>query len=109
MWLLFLEVFIMAIGMICRPVCWPLGPMVGGGVILGILAVAGVVFSLVMLIDCLKRSAKRFPNPLTKNGEYDKLIWAAAIVLSLWFYFLGAIVYFFVVMRAKAKKAEKED
>jgi len=99
----------MVIAMICRPVCWPLGPMVGGGVILGILAVAGVVFSLVMLIDCLKRSAKRFPNPLTKNGEYDKLIWAAAIVLSLWFYFLGAIVYFFVVMRAKAKKAEKED
>ena len=72
----------MAIGMICRPVCWPLGPMVGGGVILGILAVAGVVFSLVMLIDCLKRSAKRFPNPLTKNGEYDKLIWADFVFVS---------------------------
>jgi hypothetical protein len=107
-WLLFWEVFIMAIAMVYRPVCWPLGPMVGGGVILGILAVAGIVFSLIMLIDCLKRSAKRFPNPLTKNGEYDRLIWAGAIVLSLWFYFLGAIIYFFVVMRDKTKKAEKK-
>ena len=82
---------------------WPLGPIVSVRIILGVLAVAGVVFSVVMLIDCLKRSAKKFPNPLTKNGEYDRLIWAAAIVLSLWFYFLGAIVYFFVVMRAKGK------
>ena len=95
----------MSILMIGRPVCWPLG----GGVICWILLVAGVVLSLVMLIDCLKRSAKRFPNPLTKNGEYDKLIWAGAIVLSLWFYFLGAIAYFFVVMQAKANKAEKKD
>ncbi len=85
--------------------CWPLS----GGVICGILLVAGVVLSLVMLIDCLKRPAMKFPNPLTKNGEYDKLIWAGAIVLSLWFYFLGAIVYFFVVKQARAKKAEKKD
>ncbi len=91
----------MAILMTHGPVCWPLG---GGGIICGILAVAGVVLSLVMLIDCLKRPAGKFPNPLTKNGEYDKLIWAGAIVLSLWFYFLGAIAYFFVVMQAKAKK-----
>jgi len=99
----------MAILMIGRPVCWPLGPIVGGGIILGILAVGGVVLSLVVLIDCLKRPARKFPNPLTKNGEYDKLIWAGAIVLSLWFYFLGAIVYYFVVMRDKAKKAEKKE
>ncbi len=103
------EVSKMIIATICRLGCWPLAPVVGGGIVLGILAVAGVVFSLVMLIDCLKRPAEKFPNPLTKNGEYDRLIWAGAIVLSLWFYFLGAIVYFFVVTRAKAKKAEKED
>lgn len=82
---------------------WPLGPIVSVRIILGVLAVAGVVFSVVMLIDCLKRPAQKFLNPLTKNGEYDRLVWAAAIVLSLWFYFLGAIVYFFVVMRAKGK------
>ena len=105
----FVEVFIMAIATICRLGCWPLGPIAGGGIILGILAVAGVVFSLVILIDCLKRPARKFPNPLTKNGEYDKLIWAAAIALSLWFYFLGAIVYFFVVMRGKGKKAENKE
>ena len=85
---------------------WPLGPIVSSRIILGVLAVAGVVFSVVMLIDCLKRPAKKFANPLTKNGEYDKLVWAAVIVLSLWFYFLGAIVYFFVVKQNKAKKAE---
>ncbi|MCJ7640154.1 MAG: PLDc N-terminal domain-containing protein [Euryarchaeota archaeon] len=86
---------------------WPLGPIVSVGIILGVLAVAGVVFSVVMLIDCLKRPAEKFANPLTKNGEYDKLVWAAAIIISLWFYFLGAIVYFFVVMRAKGKDRQQ--
>jgi len=95
----------MAILMTYGPRCWPLG----GGVICWILLVAGVVFALVMLIDCLKRPAKKFPPPLTKNGEYDKLIWAGAFVLSRWLYFLGAIVYFFVVMQDKAKKAEMKD
>jgi hypothetical protein len=110
----------MAIMMICRPVCWPLGPIVAGEIFLGTLTVAGIIFSLAMLIDCLKRPARRFLHPLTKNGERDKLIWAAVIVLSLyghqiglfhirWFYFLGAIVYFFVVKQAKTKKAEKKD
>jgi membrane associated rhomboid family serine protease len=89
---------------------WPLEPMVGEKIILGVLAVAGAVFSLVMLVDCLKRPARKFPNPLTKNGEYDRLIWIAAIILSsLWFYFLGAMVYFFVVRRDKTEKAQKED
>ncbi|MCJ7640155.1 MAG: hypothetical protein MUO70_09880 [Euryarchaeota archaeon] len=115
-----MEVFIMAITMLCRPVCWPLGPIVGDEIVLGTMAVAGIIFSLAMLIDCLKRPARRFLHPLTKNGEYDKLIWAAVIVLSLfggqiglfhlrWSYFLGAIVYFFVVKQAKTKKAKKED
>ena len=85
---------------------WPMGPIFGVGVLLGLLAIAGVVFSLVMLIDCLKRPGDKFLNPLTKNGEYDKLIWAAAIVASLWFYFLGAIVYFFVVKKAKPEKGK---
>lgn len=83
---------------------WPLGPIVSVRILLGVLAIAGVVFSVVMLIDCLRRPAGKFPNPLTKNGAYDRLIWAAAIVLSLWFYFLGAIVYFFVVMQVGGKK-----
>ena len=71
-----------------------------------LVAVAGVIFSLLMLIDCLKRPASGFANPLTKEGVHDKLIWAAAIVASLWVYFLGAVVYFFVVKRAKAEKKD---
>ena len=90
----------------CRFSCWPMAPVFGAGVLVGLLAVAGVIFSLVMLIDCLKRPASKFHNPLTKDGEYDRLIWAAAIVASLWFYFLGAIVYFFVIKRAKPEKSE---
>ena len=86
--------------------CWPMGPVVRGNVLEGLVIIAGVVFSLVMLIDCLKRHPERFVNPLTKNGEYDKLIWAAAIILSFGFYFLGAIVYFFVVKKAKPKSEE---
>jgi len=90
----------------CKFPWWPMGPVFGAGILLALLAVAGVVFSLVMLIDCLKRPPDKFLNALTKNGEYDKLIWAAAIVLSLSFYFVGAIVYFFVINRAKPEGKE---
>jgi hypothetical protein len=82
---------------------WPMGPFVGAGVLLVLLAIAGFIFSLVMLVDCLKRPTSGFAHPLTKNGEYDKLIWAAAIVASFWLYFIGAIVYFFVVRRAESQ------
>jgi len=90
----------------CRFPCWPMEPVFGGGVLVGLLAIAGVIFSLVMLIDCLKRPSSEFHNPLTKDSEYDRLIWTAAIVASLWFYFLGAIVYFFVIKRAKPEHNE---
>ena len=90
----------------CKFPWWPMGPVFGAGILLALLAVAGVIFSLVMLIDCLKRPPDKFLNALTKNGEYDKLIWAAAIVASLWFYFLGAIVYFFVIKKTKPESSE---
>ncbi len=83
-----------------------MGPVVGVGVLLTILAIVGFIFSLVMLVDCLKRPASKFVHPLAKNGEYDKLIWAAAIVASLWFYFVGAIVYFFVVKKATPESGQ---
>lgn len=90
----------------CRIPCWPMVPLFGAGVLVGLLAIAGIIFSIIMLIDCLRRAPSAFANPLTKNAEYDKLIWAAAIVVSLGFYFLGAIVYFFVVKKAKPKEPE---
>ena len=99
----------MVMALACGFQCWPMRPIGGWGVPVGLLAIAGIIFSLVMLIDCLKRPAEKFLNPLTKDGEYDRLIWAAAIVASLWVYFLGAIVYFIVVMRAKPKKSETEE
>jgi hypothetical protein len=91
----------------CRVPFWPIKPIFGIDGLLGVFAIVGVIFSLVMLIDCLKRPASRFYHPLTKEGEYDKLIWAAVIVLSLSFYFLGAIVYFFVVKKARAQSKEE--
>jgi len=97
----------MVIATVCRFPWWPLAPVFGAGILVSLLAIAGVVFSLVMLIDCLKRPGDKFSNPLTKNGECDKLIWAVAIVASLWFYFLGAIVYFFVVKKSQPKKSEE--
>ena len=98
----------MVISMICRffP-CWPIAPVLSGGLLLVLLGIAGVVFSIVMLIDCLKRPASKFYNPFTKEAEYDKLIWAAGILLSLQFYFVGAIVYFFVVWREKPEGGEQ--
>jgi hypothetical protein len=86
--------------------CWPIRPIVGPGVFLTLLATAGVIFTIFMLIDCLKRPASKFAYPLTKDGEYDKLIWALVILLSLSFYFVGAIVYFFVVKKAKPESSE---
>ena len=84
--------------------CWPGWPFFNVTTMIGFLAVAGTIFSIVMLIDCLKRKPSDFKNPLTKNGEYDKLIWALGIVLTFSVYFTGAIVYFFVVMRARPKE-----
>lgn len=90
----------------CRFPFWPIRPIFGFEVLWGVLAVLGVIFSLIMLINCLKRPASKFSNPLTNEGKYDKLIWAAAIVLSLSFYCVGAIAYFFVIKRAKTEKKE---
>jgi len=75
--------------------------------LVGAIAIAGIIFTIVMLIDCLKRKKTDFPHPITNNADYDKIIWAAAIVISLWYYFLGTIVYFFVVKKAKPKKTKK--
>jgi hypothetical protein len=72
-------------------------------VLAGIFTVAGVIFSVVMLIDCLMRTASDFENPLTEGGKYDKLIWAGAILISLRFFFVGAIVYLLVVKVGRSK------
>jgi formate-dependent nitrite reductase membrane component NrfD len=91
---------------LCRFPFWPIRPIFGFEALWGVLAVLGVIFSLIMLIDCLKRPASKFHNPLTNEGKYDKLIWAAGIALSLSFYCVGAIVYFFVIKRAKPENKE---
>ncbi|MBC8472283.1 MAG: hypothetical protein H8D56_22715 [Planctomycetes bacterium] len=85
---------------------WPIRPIFGFEALLGVLAVLGVIFSVIMLIDCLKRPASKFYNPITHEGKYDKLIWAAGIALSLSFYCVGAIAYFFVIKRAKPENKE---
>jgi len=98
----------MVLAVICKLFpCWPVAPVLGGGALLVLLGLAGIIFSIVMLIDCLKRPGSKFYNTLTKEAEYDKLIWAVGILLSLQFYFVGAIVYFFVVWRGKPEDAEQ--
>jgi len=99
---------VLAMAGLCRIPCWPIRPFFGSEVLLGILAVAGFVFSLVMLVDCLRRPREKFYYQLTRDAEYDRLIWAVAIVLSFSFYFLGAIVYFFVVHRARPEESGQE-
>ena len=89
---------------------WPEWPIFGEPALAAaavLIAIAGLVFSIVMLIDCLKRPLSQFYRPLTKGAEYDRLIWAVAIVLSLWFYFLGAIVYFVVVKKARPEDSDR--
>jgi hypothetical protein len=86
---------------VCRFPFWPIPPIFGPEALPKLLGIAGIIFSIVMLIDCLKRPVSKFYYPLTKEAEYDRLIWAIAIALSLGYYFIGAIVYFLVVKRAK--------
>lgn len=93
----------------CRFPFWPIRPIFGFPALCHILAVLGVIFSIIMLIDCLKRPSSRFYHPLTHEGKYDKLIWAAAIVLSLSFYCVGAIAYFFVIKRDKPENKEQQN
>jgi hypothetical protein len=90
----------------CRFPFWPIRPFFGFQALWSVLAVLGVIFSVIMLIDCLRRPASKFYNPLTHEGKYDKLIWAAAIALSLSLYCVGAIVYFFVIKRATPENKE---
>jgi hypothetical protein len=80
---------------------WPMRPMFGIQYLTGLLAIVGVVFTVIMLIDCLKREPGEFAHPISKGGQHDKVIWAVAMVLSLSLYFVGPIVYFFVVYMAK--------
>ncbi len=91
----------MIMALVCKFPFWPRVPIFGVEDLPVLLAIAGIIFSIVMLIDCLKRPASKFYYPLTKEAEYDRLIWALAIGLSLGYYFIGAIVYFVVVKRAK--------
>ena len=90
----------------CRFPFWPIRPLFGIHALWDILAVLGIIFSIIMLIDCLKRPASKFYHPLTHEGKYDKLIWAGAIALSLSFYCVGAIAYFFVIKRDKPEHKE---
>ena len=80
---------------------WPMRPVFGFEGVVSLLALVGVVCTVIMLIDCLKREPKQFSNPISPEGKYDKIIWALAMALSLSLYFLGTIVYFFVVYRSK--------
>ena len=80
---------------------WPVQPVFAFESLAGLLAMAGVVITVIMLIDCLKREPEQFPHPISTEGKYDKVIWALAMVLSLSLYFIGTIVYFFVVHRGK--------
>ena len=80
---------------------WPMRPVFAFDSLTNLLALAGVVCTIIMLIDCLKRESKQFANPISTEGKYDKIIWALAMALSLSLYFLGTIVYFFVVYRSK--------
>ncbi len=80
---------------------WPLRPVFEIHYLTGLLAIAGVVFTVIMLIDCLKREPQQFAHPISEGGKYDKIIWAVAMAVSLSLYFIGTIVYFFVVFLGK--------
>jgi hypothetical protein len=73
--------------------CWAVGILV---------AIATIVFWIMMLVDCVKRDESEFPN---STGN-TKTIWLVVLIAS-WFlgslYWLAAIIYYFMVKRAAQK------
>ena len=55
---------------------------------MGAISLAGFIFWIIMLVDCLRRDFK------------DKTIW---ILLMIFLSFLGSILYFFMVKKASPK------
>ena len=88
---------------------WPLRPVFEIHYLAGLLALAGVVFTIFMLVDCLKRQPHQFAHPISEEGRYDKIIWAVAMAVSLSLYFIGTIVYFFVVFLGKKEDSSGPD
>ncbi len=64
-------------------------------IIVLLLVFLGIFFWLWMIVDCLKRSEKRFPN---KGKNNERLIWVIVIVfLNV----IGALLYYFLVKTKK--------
>lgn len=85
---------------------WPMRPMFEIHYLTGLLAIVGIVFTVFMLVDCLKRRTDQFAHPISDGGKYDKIIWAVAMSLSLSLYFIGTVVYFFVVYLGKKDESQ---
>lgn len=62
--------------------------------VLFVIWLIGVIFSIAMLNDCLKRKPTDFKTVFTDSREFDKVIWASFIVVSPLFFFIGSIGYF---------------
>lgn len=69
--------------------------------VIGLIALAIFIFWIIMLIDCIKRPEAEFPN----SSGNSKTIWLVVLLVSwlIGFYWLAAIVYYFMVKRAAAK------
>lgn len=69
-----------------------------------ILWLAGIflfVMWIITLVDCAKRKNENFPSP----GENTKLVWILVIVFAGG---IGALIYFFMVMKNNSKQKPKE-
>ena len=69
-----------------------------------ILMFALVIFSAVMLFDCIRRNHSQFKLIFTQNSAHEKIIWAFLIVLSAKIFGTGAIAYYYFVKRGKINK-----
>lgn len=73
--------------------CWAIGIL---------FFIATLVFWIMMLVDCFKRDEADFPN---STGN-TKTIWLVVLIASWFvgsFYWLAAIVYYFMVKRGSNK------
>ena len=66
---------------------------------LALLTIAGYLFWIWMLLDCLKREPGKFGTFFTKTGDLDKVVWFAFLVVSI---FVGAIAYWYFIWRKQS-------
>lgn len=75
---------------------------------IGLVMLAFVLFSIAMLVDCLKRPASEFGGIIFQDPQYEKLAWIIVIIFTAKLFAVGAFAYLFMVKGRKMGPIEED-